>query len=106
MTNQDPDGAHFKGLIINFLHKYWPSLLQTNGFIKEFVTPVAKAFKKNDDQRTLTFKTMSEFEDWEKNTPRVHSEWRLKSYTGLGTFSSAEAKEMFRDLRKHEVEFT
>ena len=27
MTDQDHDGSHIKGLIINFIHHFWPSLL-------------------------------------------------------------------------------
>lgn len=44
MTDQDHDGSHIKGLIINFLHHFWPSLLKKHpGFLKEFVTPIIKA---------------------------------------------------------------
>jgi DNA topoisomerase-2 len=28
MADQDQDGSHIKGLVINFLHHYWPSLLK------------------------------------------------------------------------------
>lgn len=28
MTDQDQDGSHIKGLIINFIHHFWPSLLK------------------------------------------------------------------------------
>jgi len=55
MTDQDFDGSHIKGLIINFVHKFWPSLLQKPGFIKEFITPVIKAFKKKDSKHTISF---------------------------------------------------
>ena len=27
MTDQDHDGSHIKGLLINFIHHFWPSLL-------------------------------------------------------------------------------
>ncbi|KAH9527818.1 DNA topoisomerase 2-beta [Dermatophagoides farinae] len=27
MTDQDPDGTHITGLIINFIHYYWPTLI-------------------------------------------------------------------------------
>ena len=28
MADQDHDGSHIKGLFINFIHSFWPSLLQ------------------------------------------------------------------------------
>lgn len=34
MTDQDHDGHHIKGLIINFIDKFWPSLLKMKGFLK------------------------------------------------------------------------
>jgi DNA topoisomerase-2 len=46
MTDQDHDGSHIKGLIINFIHHFWPSLFEMRGFMKEFVTPIIKATKK------------------------------------------------------------
>lgn len=46
MTDQDHDGSHIKGLIINFIHYSWPSLMKKHpGFVKEFVTPIIKATK-------------------------------------------------------------
>lgn len=45
MTDQDHDGSHIKGLIINFFEHYFPSLLKIDGFLKEFITPIIKATK-------------------------------------------------------------
>ena len=42
MTDQDHDGSHIKGLIINFLDHFWPSLLKIPGFLLEFITPIVK----------------------------------------------------------------
>jgi DNA topoisomerase-2 len=42
MADQDHDGSHIKGLIINFIHHFWPSLVKMNTFMKEFVTPIIK----------------------------------------------------------------
>ena len=42
MTDQDFDGSHIKGLIINFLHHCHPSILQLPKFIQVFVTPIIK----------------------------------------------------------------
>lgn len=41
MTDQDEDGSHIKGLIINFIHNSWPNLLKHN-FVEEFITPIIK----------------------------------------------------------------
>jgi len=54
MTDQDHDGSHIKGLLINFIHHFWPSLMYMNGFLKEFVTPLLKATKGNEVKSFFT----------------------------------------------------
>ena len=39
---QDHDGSHIEGLLINFIHSYWPSLLKVPFFLIEFITPLVK----------------------------------------------------------------
>lgn len=45
MADQDQDGSHIKGLLINFVHHFWPELLKISGFLVEFITPIVKATK-------------------------------------------------------------
>lgn len=48
MADQDHDGSHIKGLVINFIHHFWPSLLKLKNFMKEFITPIIKVRKGNE----------------------------------------------------------
>ncbi|VDK32911.1 unnamed protein product, partial [Anisakis simplex] len=41
MADQDQDGSHIKGLVINFIHCNWPALIKRN-FVEEFITPIVK----------------------------------------------------------------
>lgn len=41
MADQDIDGSHIKGLVINFIHAHWPGLLKLP-FLEEFITPIVK----------------------------------------------------------------
>jgi DNA gyrase/topoisomerase IV subunit B len=45
MTDQDQDGSHIKGLIMNYLHHFYPSLLKVPGFLVEFITPIVKVHR-------------------------------------------------------------
>jgi len=108
MTDQDHDGSHIKGLLINLVHHWWPSLVKMNGFLKEFVTPIVKVWKdgKTDSERKdeKCFFTLSEYEKWLKGAQHAKS-WKSKYYKGLGTSTAKEAKEYFKDIDKHEIAF-
>ena len=34
MADQDNDGSHIKGLVLNFFYTFWPSLCDIPGFLK------------------------------------------------------------------------
>jgi len=103
MTDQDVDGSHIKGLIINLFHHFWPDLLKRKGFLCEFVTPLIKA--SDGRGKTLSFYSMPDFEAW-REQQELGSKWTTKYYKGLGTSTAAEAREYFRELGKHTLVFT
>lgn len=102
MADQDTDGSHIKGLVINFIHNFWPSLLDVPGFLQQFITPIIKATK---GKKSLTFFTLPEYEQWKKSTGNDAKGFKIKYYKGLGTSTSQEAKEYFSNLDLHEVNF-
>ncbi|CAJ0758091.1 14986_t:CDS:10 [Entrophospora sp. SA101] len=99
MTDQDHDGSHIKGLIINFFDHFYPSLLKQPGFLREFITPIVKV-KCQKDKTVLSFFTIPEYEEWKGENDNGKG-WEIKYYKGLGTSTSDEAKEYFNDLDKH-----
>ncbi|XP_004684279.1 PREDICTED: DNA topoisomerase 2-alpha isoform X2 [Condylura cristata] len=100
MTDQDQDGSHIKGLLINFIHHNWPSLLR-HRFLEEFITPIVKVSK---NKQEIAFYSLPEFEEWKSSTPN-HKKWKVKYYKGLGTSTSKEAKEYFADMKRHRIQF-
>lgn len=106
MTDQDADGSHIKGLIVNFIQHFWPSLFERQGFLKEFVTPIVKVTKRaGTSSKSETFFTLSDYKAWEDNLKEDLSHYKIKYYKGLGTSTATEAKEYFSNLNKHVIHF-
>ena len=100
MTDQDEDGYHIKGLTINLIACYWPSLLKIPGFISAMLTPIVKAKKGSE---TEEFYNLPDYNRWKQAHPS--NAWKIKYYKGLGTSTTAEAKEYFRRMNSLTYQF-
>ncbi|KAL5535074.1 TOP2 [Sanghuangporus sanghuang] len=101
MTDQDHDGSHIKGLLINFLDYFYPSLLKIPEFLVEFVTPIVRVTK---GKQRIDFFTLPEYERWLEETPDSHK-WSAKYYKGLGTSKDSDARDYFSNMGKHMIPF-
>lgn len=106
MTDQDQDGSHIKGLIINFLESSFPGLLEIPGFLLEFITPIVKVTvsKRGGGKTVIPFFSMPEFQLWRESQGQ-DCRWTLKYYKGLGTSKEEEFRQYFQALDKHMKKF-
>ncbi len=93
MTDQDYDGSHIRGLLINVFHELWHTLFEIPGFITYMSTPIVKATK---GSKTIAFYTQYDYEEWQRSGESRG--WKVKYYKGLGTSTRDEAKEYFKNM--------
>ncbi|KAA0151328.1 hypothetical protein FNF31_06864 [Cafeteria roenbergensis] len=111
MADQDNDGSHIKGLVLNMIHTLWPALLRGDGsagdagaasFVEAFITPVIKARRGSSEVRD--FFSERAYQEWSDALPAAErARWSIKYYKGLGTSTAAEGRQYFSDLPRHRV---
>jgi len=101
MTDQDHDGFHIKGLLINMFHYLWPELLNFD-FISYMITPIVKVSLK---KTVKPFYTLTDYETWKEKTNNSNK-YTIKYYKGLGTSTAVEAKQYFRELKVNDYSVT
>jgi DNA topoisomerase-2 len=99
MNDQDADGFHIKGLLINYFTFNWPELVE-QGLLQCMMTPIVKIFK---GEKTLKqFYNLDDYHKWsETNT----NKYRIKYYKGLATNCADEAKEYFKDIENNRIKY-
>lgn len=99
-TDQDHDGSHITGLLLNWLQTFFPSLLQVHpDFVQRFATPIVRARVGTD---TRWFFSQVECQTWlQGRTPTA-----VKYYKGLGTSDTEDAKRYFSNIDKHLIKIT
>lgn len=107
MTDQDHDGSHIKGLIVNLFDHFWPGLLELPGFLLEFITPIVKVWKGKEGNgvNERSFFTIPEYELW-KEENNGGKGWNFKYYKGLGTSTPQDAKSYFSNMERHLKSFS
>jgi DNA topoisomerase-2 len=96
LADSDVDGIHITSLVMNFIHFWWPALIKKEGFIKSIRTPIVKLKSGNIVKKfynEMDYKNFIETDDSKK--------WVAKYYKGLGTSTSTEAKETFKELKNN-----
>ncbi|XXG94377.1 DNA topoisomerase 2 [Hypoxylon texense] len=109
MADQDHDGSHIKGLLINFLQVQYPSLLKIPDFFQEFITPIVKVWQGSNPKKPLrlrSFFTQPQYEEWKESHKAELKRWESKYYKGLGTSSNEDAQVYFNDLDNHLKQFS
>lgn len=102
LTDADLDGSHIQGLVMNFIHTWWPELLEMKGFITTMKTPIVKVSKGKDSKE---FYTVKDYKDWEKSVNSSKS-WNVKYFKGLGTSTAVEAKSLFSRIQANTINYT
>jgi len=103
-TDQDSDGAHIAGLLLNAIHYFFPEILRARpDFVCRIVTPLIKATPKRGGGDVQEFYSVQAFNAWASIENSGH--YTIKYYKGLGTSTVKDAKDIFRRLQSHTLGF-
>ena len=94
LTDADTDGKHIGGLLINLIHKLFPSLLdRPTSFILDMMTPIARFATK--DGKTHVFYDLNQADEFYRNNVHNIKKDGKKYYKGLGSNNEDEVPEVF-----------
>jgi DNA topoisomerase-2 len=91
LTDSDVDGYHICGLLLNFFHKLFPSLIERNpSFITCMRTPIVRIYYPKTD---IAFYTLEDFKKYQEQNPNKKGD--VKYFKGLGTNNNKEIETSF-----------
>ena len=97
----DFDGFHISGILTNYFERFFPSLLRLPGFLNIFISPIVKATKGTE---VLSFFSIPEYQKWRAHIVNP-APWYIKNFKGLGTSTSADARQYFSNIDFHLKKF-
>lgn len=100
LSDADTDGIHIKGLVMNFIHFWWPELMEIPGFITSLRTPIIKTVK---GKETIEFYSQADYIQWRDSIDV--DKWNIKYYKGLGTSTAEEARSLFKKLSVNKMDY-
>lgn len=94
-NDSDVDGYHILGLLLNYFHCRYPTLLQ-RGYVMYLKTPILRLMK---GKQTMAFFTEHEYEKWKDETGAEYKTWKHKYCKGLGSSKPSDIADDFRAPR-------
>lgn len=98
LTDQDLDGLHINGLLINMIHTFWPELFEL-GVIHRFKTPLIKVTCGKD---LIEFYEEQDFIKWKNKTTKKYTS---KYFKGLGTSTASDFKTYLANFDKNLIKY-
>lgn len=103
MMDQDTDGSHICGLVLNLLRTYFRSLLE-RGFVYRFATPLIRVVPKATPKSPLEFYAAADFEAWRTTPGRDMASFRDPIYLkGLATSTQEDMRRYMANYPAHIV---
>lgn len=106
--DQDPDGAHIAGELINYFTIMFPSLLRAKpDFVMRLGTPIIRIKPKHKSETAKSFFTTSAYRTWFAKSglsdQQMRAKYQLKYLKGLASSNEDDAHHYFQNLDSHLV---